>query len=267
MIEHVIEGCPCLGKACSKCKEAKCYEAYHIDKREKDGRTSACKKCINARRKSKRLENIENVRAYHRAYRRAHAKQQNEKNRTKYREDVEAKAKKAAYYQKHVERIKLLRKEHQKRHSQQIQKYKKARYQKFAESFKEQKKDYYREKAEIIRKRRKERRKAHPSLYINIDKAHTARRRALKIQAEGRFSVQEWAELKAKYNFSCLCCGRSEPDIRLTVDHVVPLVKGGTNYIDNIQPLCFSCNSRKHSKTIDYRGEKRWITPSTQENI
>lgn len=39
----------------------------------------------------------------------------------------------------------------------------------------------------------------------------------------------------------------------LTPDHVVPLSRGGTNYIDNIQPLCGPCNSQKHAKTIDFR--------------
>jgi 5-methylcytosine-specific restriction endonuclease McrA len=44
-----------------------------------------------------------------------------------------------------------------------------------------------------------------------------------------------------------------EPGIVLTRDHVVPLKHGGLNTIENIQPLCGSCNSRKHLKHIDYR--------------
>lgn len=60
----------------------------------------------------------------------------------------------------------------------------------------------------------------------------------------------EWEQLCARYNHRCLCCGEQKP---LTADHVMPLSRGGSNTIDNLQPLCLLCNDRKHTKTIDYR--------------
>lgn len=48
----------------------------------------------------------------------------------------------------------------------------------------------------------------------------------------------------------CLCCGSSE---KLSIDHVIPVNKGGENTIENLQTLCLSCNSRKSDKIIDYR--------------
>lgn len=64
--------------------------------------------------------------------------------------------------------------------------------------------------------------------------------------AEGTYTKEEWENKKKKYNYSCVCCKRKKPEIKLTVDHIIPIKLGGTNYIDNIQPLCQSCNSHKN---------------------
>lgn len=77
------------------------------------------------------------------------------------------------------------------------------------------------------------------------------RRRARKNNAEGSFTAQEWLDLCNKYGNKCLVPGCE--NINLTVDHVIPLIKGGSDWITNIQPLCHSCNSSKGTKTIDYR--------------
>jgi 5-methylcytosine-specific restriction endonuclease McrA len=81
---------------------------------------------------------------------------------------------------------------------------------------------------------------------------HGRKRSKMISNANGWHSKLEWDSLKEKYNFSCVCCGDSEPLIKLTKDHIIPLTKGGGNSIDNIQPLCKYCNSRKHDKIINF---------------
>jgi ATP adenylyltransferase len=43
----------------------------------------------------------------------------------------------------------------------------------------------------------------------------------------------------------CELCGVSNEEKALEVDHIVPKNKGGKDYIDNYQALCYSCNSNK----------------------
>lgn len=63
------------------------------------------------------------------------------------------------------------------------------------------------------------------------------------------FTLIEWQALKESYHYKCPFCLRVEPEIKLTIDHIVPLSKGGKHAGDNIQPLCHSCNSAKKDKT------------------
>ena len=79
------------------------------------------------------------------------------------------------------------------------------------------------------------------------------RRRALKAKVGGSYTEKEWLDVKEMYNNRCANCKKK---IKLTVDHIIPLTKwiewekvNKPNYswndIENIQPLCTSCNSSK----------------------
>jgi hypothetical protein len=49
----------------------------------------------------------------------------------------------------------------------------------------------------------------------------------------------------------CGICGKNMPKADRTIDHVIPLAKGGTGHIGNLQVVHLSCNCRKHCKTPD----------------
>lgn len=91
---------------------------------------------------------------------------------------------------------------------------------------------------------------------------HNNKQRRLLIKALGTVSWSEWMDIKTRYKFRCSICGihESELDIKwagtqftkLTMDHIIPISNRGKNIAENIQPLCISCNARKHDR-IDYR--------------
>lgn len=81
-------------------------------------------------------------------------------------------------------------------------------------------------------------------------RAEKQRRRARLRGSNGSFTTAEWSALCHFYEDRCLSC---EAQVPLTVDHIVPLSLGGSNTIQNIQPLCMACNVAKGTQVIDFR--------------
>lgn len=83
--------------------------------------------------------------------------------------------------------------------------------------------------------------------YRKSEKGRAKRtRRSQNYRAAGDFDVDAWNAKLKEHNYECVMCGTTE---RITIDHIIPISKGGTNHIDNLQPLCMSCNCSKGAKT------------------
>ena len=59
-------------------------------------------------------------------------------------------------------------------------------------------------------------------------------------------AIRMWRRnVKEKWNYKCAYCGSGK---NLTIDHVVPRCKGGTDFTKNVVCCCHSCNqSKSHS--------------------
>jgi 5-methylcytosine-specific restriction endonuclease McrA len=72
------------------------------------------------------------------------------------------------------------------------------------------------------------------------------RRRALKNKASGTYTHDDWQARLAYHENRCAYCGCGG---KMTIDHMIPLSRGGTNWPSNLVPACHSCNSGKCDKT------------------
>lgn len=68
------------------------------------------------------------------------------------------------------------------------------------------------------------------------------RNRQCRLQdAVGDFTAEQWERKKLEFANCCAYCGEEK---KLTIHHLIPLAKGGHNFIEDVVPACQSCNSR-----------------------
>ncbi len=79
---------------------------------------------------------------------------------------------------------------------------------------------------------------------LNGDKAHIARERK---KAQELKRSQWWKNVLAKG--LCHYCGKKFPPDQLTMDHVVPVARGGPSTKVDVVPSCKACNQSKKLTT------------------
>lgn len=102
--------------------------------------------------------------------------------------------------------------------------------------------EYYAEHTEKVKATVAAYRAANPEKKAHLEN----RRRARKANNGGSHTLEQRREKFELLGNVCMYCGE---DKKLTVDHKIPLARGGTDCILNIVPACRSCNSKKNAKT------------------
>lgn len=242
-------------KRCLKCGIEKEVKEFNKCK-NKDGLRNQCRAC----NKKYYEDNKEEILAQQKEYYEDH-KEEKSQYQEEHKEQIVVRMKQ--YYEDNKDEILTYNRQHYEDHREELLVHQKQYNEEHVEERKAYREEHKEERAaydkqwyEDHREEKlaycKQRQKDNPDKY-NVKQNN---RRAKKKGNGGTHTAQEWASLKEECNYTCLCCGRQEPEIRLTEDHIFPVSKGGTSNIDNIQPLCRSCNSSKRTKTIDYRTKK-----------
>lgn len=88
--------------------------------------------------------------------------------------------------------------------------------------------------------------------YLNFYKIKNLEAQEPRLIAQKFIGKKNIREFIMKRDKACLRCRSIE---NLTLDHIIPINKGGENKLGNLQLLCKSCNSKKRDTFKDYRNE------------
>lgn len=75
-------------------------------------------------------------------------------------------------------------------------------------------------------------------------------KRIHEMRTRGSFDTKAWLSKVQEMGFRCQICLITAGEAKMTIDHIIPVSKGGTNHINNLQPLCLRCNLLKRDKII-----------------
>lgn len=222
-------------KQCRRCQHTKPLSEFSLDKGKADGHNSYCKECAKAVSKQWREANRERHRAASLAL----------SEKYKMLQHAPAHEKKCAS----CGVVKA---------GDEFQKFARAKDGLFSwcrecSRAKDRERDP-KKRSEIARRSREknlDKVKARFKRYYQANKevffANNRKRRAVQRGAEGSHTT---AQIKAMYAAQKGCCAYCKQKLhgKYHVDHIVPLVLGGSDDIGNIQILCQPCNSRKGGK-------------------
>ena len=116
----------------------------------------------------------------------------------------------------------------------------------------EKNKEYCRDQARKYRQdhpEHREKKRQYEKDHPEIKRASETRRRALKHNAYGFHTRDEFHILCESTGWQCSYCGGSLTKKTASEDHIIALSRGGSDSIENIAPACAGCNRRKNAKS------------------
>jgi len=247
-------------KLCSKCKNTykRTNENFYKSIKNPDGLSRYCIKCDKEVKNKYKQENKDKViESYKKTYRNTleTRKEYQEKNKEELKEyhknyaqknKEELKSKSQIYREKNKEKIAARRRKYYLENKEHIIDRVKIYYRNNKESVQKYKRLYLIKNNDKQKAKNKKFRILFPERYRAYANNYTLRKK----NAMGNFSNNDIKNKLIKQNNKCYWCN-CKLDNKYQIDHIVPLSKGGTNYLENIAITCISCNASKSDKMPD----------------
>jgi len=221
-------------KQCTKCKQILPETEFYFRK-DRNKLRNECKKCICNYQEKYRIEKQDKIKERSKKH-----YQKNKEKHSRYMEEYRRLHKEEKevcnhnYYTENKKKLLIEKGEYYKKNKNQILE----KHKRYNNKFKERVKEY------IKNYRKKNKNKIYAS--------NRKRRLKKKLLFED-FTIEEIEKKIAKTNGICPICNKSfKEGYGLSLDHTPPISKApiGFHYtIENITPMCFSCNSSKSNHT------------------
>lgn len=69
-----------------------------------------------------------------------------------------------------------------------------------------------------------------------------------KFGIEDELALQDWISILDEFDHACAYCQKR--GVRMEMEHMTPLTRGGAHHRDNVVPACRQCNVRKSNRNI-----------------
>lgn len=256
-------------KKCSKCLETKPFSEFFRAPRMKSGYSTYCKPCyakVNKENREKNKDrakqvaqawqaaNREKVAAHSRQWKAKHPDKIKQQQQNRYWGSEEN-------HQKELERGRVYREQNKEKTREDSRQYRQAHpglSKKYSQAWRDRNPEKSIEFGRKNYSKHRERHLVNSKTWreANPDKrkSYNDKRRTIKYQTDFALTPQEWKWVLELCEHKCLKCGSTKS---IEQDHIIPLSRGGGHHIDNVQPLCDSCNNHKHTTSQDYRPD--WL--------
>ena len=219
-------------KRCSACHEDLPANAFYVDMSKRAGLASMCVVCTKRRATQWRAENADRKKALDKRYYAANREQHNAQSRAYYAANKDRLGEwQRAYNATNATRVKSAHRAYYAANKQAAL----ARVAAWASS------NPQKARAAASKYR------ATPRGLL-VGRLKEQARRARKASVKNDLTRAQWLSIVEVFGGRCAYC--LELPAALTLDHVIPLAKGGEHTAENVVPACSPCNSAKGDRSL-----------------